>query len=200
MSVRINLKVSKMGNLQYGNGLPIRTADEERNDPASGQAFVLGVLWDRYDPRVEMQLTKDLLALQQEFHPQKVLVYCESDEADQVLRALDIKRVSKLLDEKGQPRDPDIWRLYQVEQQDLIAPPSVALEGQPGLTFLDEIPCEKVVFYTEPVEPHLSQDHGDDGPSLPEQGRDNWFNPFDLPPPNSDYGTKDPLVNFVWGT
>lgn len=72
--------------------------------------YVLGMLWDEWSSQVESQLTRDVIALQEEAvkWPNQKLAVSAGEEANRVLRALNVPNVGPLSEKAT------FWRLYQM--------------------------------------------------------------------------------------
>jgi hypothetical protein len=71
--------------------------------------YVIGLLWDAWTPQVESQLTRDVLSLQDEASKwgKQALAVSAPEQANRVLRALDIQNVGEL------SKLATFWRIYQ---------------------------------------------------------------------------------------
>lgn len=80
--------------------------------------YVLGLLWDEWTAQVESQITRDLIALQDEaskWRGQKLAV-SSGPEPSRVLRALDVPNVGPL------SKHATFWRIYQMTDTPPTAP------------------------------------------------------------------------------
>ena len=147
--------------------------------------YTVGLKWDYYTPKVEAQLTKDIIGLNAEtkkWPGTRLLVACDSNEADRILASLGIIRTSIL-------KSANVWRTYQSGDSSVYAP----VKGK-AKTFAIVLNQKKSKSNI------LRQMDNDPGFHLQEQGRDYNFNPFDKAPPSNDSwnGSTNPLVNFIW--
>ena len=136
--------------------------------------YCVGIKYDEWTPAVETAVFRDLTGLQSKT---KVQVICSQSECDSLLNSLGIQRLSI-------QSLASFWLLYQVKTK--IDPPESA-EHYITRNFIVDI-----------IKTQLDTSPGV-SVTLPEQGADNYYNPFEqAPPANSGNIPIDPRVALLF--
>lgn len=138
----------------------------------------IGVVWDAYTPAVEGQLTRDLIAMQNQGPRVDLMVICPDNSADRLLKALGVTRgIAAAV--------AGLWITYQTGPEKVMPP-------EHADTVIERDLHMKVTDVQLDPDPHSGYYMKPQGRVVAPQLNLNK-------PPPSHNGVCDPMVIYLWG-